>query len=86
VRYTSYPTVPARADGFGEAGLRAALARCSSPALALYIHVPYCERLCSFCACNRRIAQDRSVVEPLLAGLARQADLLGEALARTMYA
>jgi oxygen-independent coproporphyrinogen-3 oxidase len=75
-RYTSYPTAPVWTPEFGAAELRDALGRVRGPDLALYVHVPFCERLCSFCACNRVITRDHSVAGPYLDGLRREADLL----------
>jgi len=85
-RYTSYPTVPAWTDAFDEQAFREALTRSAGPDLSIYLHVPYCERLCSFCACNRQITQDRAVVEPLLRGFEHEADLLAGAMTSTRRA
>jgi oxygen-independent coproporphyrinogen-3 oxidase len=43
---------------------------------SVYVHIPFCERLCSFCACNRKISQDHSVAGPYLDGLEREARML----------
>lgn len=60
-RYTSYPTVPfwSRTPTQGEwlETLRAAVADPEST-WAIYIHVPFCESLCTFCGCNTVITQD----------------------------
>jgi oxygen-independent coproporphyrinogen-3 oxidase len=60
-RYTSYPTVPfwSRTPTEEEwlETLRAAVADPEST-WALYIHIPYCESLCTFCGCNTVITQD----------------------------
>ena len=60
-RYTSYPTVPfwSRTPTEEEwlETLRAAVADPDST-WALYIHIPYCESLCTFCGCNTVITQD----------------------------
>ncbi len=74
-RYTSYPTAPEWSDGFGAADFAGALATCGARTLSLYVHVPFCERLCSFCACNRIITQDHSVGGPFLDRIEREMDL-----------
>lgn len=81
-RYTSYPTVPVWTDGFGEEEYRAALSRSSGDELSLYVHIPFCERLCAFCACNRTITRDRGRAAAYLDGLERESELLREALGR----
>ena len=67
-RYTSYPTAPVWNDAFGPADLEkvheeAELAR--TP-VSLYMHIPFCESLCLFCACNVVIQKDKSVAPPYL--------------------
>ncbi len=55
-RYTSYPTAPVWSDNFGPADLEAAhqeAERSASP-VSIYVHIPFCESLCLFCACNSR--------------------------------
>ncbi|MEE8557780.1 MAG: oxygen-independent coproporphyrinogen III oxidase [Myxococcota bacterium] len=74
-RYTSYPTAPVFSEEFGEADFKRALGRCRSATLSLYIHIPFCERLCSFCACNRTITRDHSVATAYLDALDREVDL-----------
>jgi oxygen-independent coproporphyrinogen-3 oxidase len=77
-RYTSYPTVPQwhRVPAADEwlASLTRAAAR-PDAALAIYVHVPFCESLCSFCGCNTVITRDHSrehgYVDLILAELAR---------------
>lgn len=79
-RYTSYPTAPVWSEDFGEHDFREELAGSAAGPLSVYVHVPFCERLCSFCACNRTITQDRGVVAPYLEALEREADGLAGAL------
>ncbi len=79
-RYTSYPTAPVFSEEFGEADFKRALGRCRSATLSLYIHIPFCERLCSFCACNRTITRDHSVATAYLDALDREVDLAAAAI------
>lgn len=64
-RYTSYPTVPywepesITSDKWIESVLHTF--RSEQGALCIYIHLPYCENLCTFCACNKRITKNHSV-------------------------
>jgi oxygen-independent coproporphyrinogen III oxidase len=78
-RYTSYPTVPVWTDRFGPDDYARELARAASP-LSVYLHVPFCERLCTYCACNRTITRNHAVAGPYLDSLAREAELLRQAL------
>src|SRR3546814_13791101 len=81
-RYTSYPTAPQFADGFGEEQLRAAvLASNGDPIprrLSLYVHVPFCLSPCFYCGCNRIITRDKSRAGTYLARLYREIGLMAE--------
>jgi oxygen-independent coproporphyrinogen III oxidase len=62
-RYTSYPTADRFTDAFGPSELVAALtARRDTPGapqpLSLYVHVPFCNTICYYCACNKVITKD----------------------------
>ena len=84
-RYTSYPTAVEFPEGFGpadhEARLRHAAERPADP-LSLYVHLPFCERRCSFCACHVVVTGKQSVADAYLHRLSREArltaDLLGD--------
>jgi oxygen-independent coproporphyrinogen-3 oxidase len=80
-RYTSYPTAPVWSDEFGEEAFREALRRSTGQQRSVYVHIPFCERLCSFCACNRRISQDHSVAAPYLDAIEREAEMIASELA-----
>jgi oxygen-independent coproporphyrinogen-3 oxidase len=78
-RYTSYPTAPQFASGFGEAGLREAALRSNGDPiprrLSLYVHVPFCMSPCFYCGCNRVITRDLARAEGYLTRLYREIDL-----------
>lgn len=60
-RYTSYPSANNWTERFSQADFRRALERGSdAPGLSLYFHIPFCEKLCHFCACNRVIDRSHS--------------------------
>ncbi len=70
-RYTSYPTAPVWKDDFGPSDLEESYTRAETLAtpLSLYMHLPFCESLCLFCACNVSIQKDKSVAVPYLSAL-----------------
>jgi oxygen-independent coproporphyrinogen-3 oxidase len=73
-RYTSYPTAPVWNDSFGPADLEKVheeAQRAKSP-VSLYMHIPFCESLCLFCACNVIIQKDKRVAPPYLDILKRE--------------
>ena len=61
-RYTSYPTAPVWKEDYGPEAFQADLGDAVSAGapLSLYVHIPFCESLCHFCACNRIITRDLS--------------------------
>jgi oxygen-independent coproporphyrinogen III oxidase len=74
-RYTSYPTVPAWSEAVGEAEARQALGRAALRAdepLSLYVHLPFCARLCLFCGCTVEITHRPERVERYLQALERE--------------
>lgn len=66
-RYTSYPTATqwgaAPATSAWLAVLRQALSRPGARA-GLYVHVPFCQALCTFCGCNMRVARSHALAAP----------------------
>ena len=80
-RYTSYPT----ADRFVEAHqgaqhLQALRQRGTAQPLSVYVHIPFCEQLCYYCACNKIITKHHERAEPYLAALEVEMDLVAEAI------
>lgn len=84
-RYTSYPTVPYwdSTPGQGEwlEHIGRALAGGDQGA-ALYVHIPFCRTLCTFCGCNTRITRSHSFVLPYLQALHAELDLYLRPLGR----
>lgn len=80
-RYTSYPTAPHFHEGFTQANYIDAVnlshAKGSCAPLSLYIHVPFCESLCYYCACNKIITQKRARADEYLRYLKQEIALQG---------
>ena len=76
-RYTSYPTADRFHEQFTEQTYipyleqRTAEGR-KNPPLSIYVHLPFCESLCYFCACNKIITQDHSRVTEYLRYLSKE--------------
>lgn len=56
-RYTSYPTALEFDDSFTEQSLLTAIENSKSDKLSLYIHIPFCAKLCYYCGCNKVITR-----------------------------
>ena len=78
-RYTSYPTAPVWKDDFGADDLEKYYIQADAAAapVSLYMHLPFCEKLCLFCACNVSIQKDKSVTIPYLEALKNEIDHVG---------
>lgn len=80
-RYTSYPTVPYWSDSPTTEQwleeLRAGLSESGghSPRWSLYVHIPFCETLCTFCGCNTTITKDHKRESPYVDRILRERDL-----------
>ncbi len=81
-RYTSYPTADRFVEAFSAADHVQALAqRRAGPGalatpLSVYVHIPFCESLCYYCACNKIITKHHERSATYLRYLAREVDLL----------
>lgn len=80
-RYTSYPTADRFVEAFTEGDYLQALEhrRDTRPLkgqpLSLYVHVPFCESLCYYCACNKIITKHKERAGSYLRYLAREVEL-----------
>jgi oxygen-independent coproporphyrinogen-3 oxidase len=78
-RYTSYPTADRFVEAFHAGDYATALAqRVANPLpqpLSVYVHIPFCESLCYYCACNKIITRHHERARPYLAYLQRELDL-----------
>jgi oxygen-independent coproporphyrinogen-3 oxidase len=74
-RYTSYPTVPywdndtIDSDKWMETVERSFELSNASEGISLYVHLPYCESLCTFCGCHKRITKRHDVETPYIEAL-----------------
>jgi oxygen-independent coproporphyrinogen-3 oxidase len=81
-RYTSYPTAPVWKNEFPVSQFKSGLEnqiRESTP-LSFYIHLPFCEKLCHFCACNKVIDSNRKQSDSYLDALRTEVSLVSNTL------
>jgi oxygen-independent coproporphyrinogen-3 oxidase len=85
-RYTSYPTADRFSETFGYrdylqavAGVRTRGSR-SSP-LSLYLHIPFCDTVCYYCACNKIVTKNREKSATYLGYLKREIEMQGQLFA-----
>jgi len=86
-RYTSYPTVPFwDVDKFDNKQWLFSVKNCfdnrKNDGISLYIHLPFCESLCTYCGCNTRITKNHTVENPYIEALLKEwqmyVNVLGE--------
>lgn len=79
-RYTSYPTVPywdnqVDVEQWKEKVHTSFIESNQQAGISIYIHLPYCESLCTYCACNTRITVNHGVEAPYIAALIKEWNL-----------
>lgn len=85
-RYTSYPTVPywnpddISLDDWKSTFIRAFEESNTAEGISIYIHLPFCEKLCTFCGCHKRITKRHEVEEPYIDTLLKEWKLYCELL------
>ena len=88
-RYTSYPTADRFVEAFTADHYRQALTERASgsgvggaPPLSLYVHLPFCESVCYFCACNKVVTRHHERAAEYLQALGVEMDLTVAQLGR----
>lgn len=94
-RYTSYPTVPYwddstfTADNWKQTVLKSFDESNDTQGVSIYIHLPFCEKLCTFCACHKRIKKQHDVEEPYVEALLNEwkmyRNLLGQVKIKELH-
>src|SRR5262245_37473546 len=79
-RYTSYPPAPHWRGANG--GLLVSALRRSTRPLSIYVHIPFCERLCLYCGCNVVIKKDHAIADAYIKRLDEEIELLAPAHGR----
>lgn len=84
-RYTSYPTVPFwKNDPMSSSEWVTTLIKnynfFRSEEISLYIHLPFCESLCTFCGCHKRITKNHAVEEPYIDTVLKEWEMYREML------
>ncbi len=71
-RYTSYPTALEFSEDFGHAEFLRAVGRYPARPLSLYIHIPFCHKLCYFCGCNKIVTRQQHKADQYLDALEQE--------------
>ena len=83
-RYTSYPTADRFVEAFGEADYRDWLGKRNiggiQQPLSLYVHLPFCDTICYYCACNKVVTRDHGRSAKYIKYLAKELALTSERL------
>ncbi len=80
-RYTSYPTVPYwdekgfSTDIWKQHLIKSFTESNAQEGISVYIHLPFCESLCTFCGCNKRITRQHHVEAPYIEALLKEWEL-----------
>ena len=80
-RYTSYPTVPYWEEELFvyekwlESLKKSFIESNATEGISLYLHLPFCESLCTFCGCNKRITKNHEVESPYINAILKEWNL-----------
>ena len=79
-RYTSYPSAPIFSESFTAENYKQAIinnnGKQNTSDISLYFHIPFCNQLCYFCACNMMVTRDRGLIDDYLNLLFREISLV----------
>ncbi|GIU41557.1 oxygen-independent coproporphyrinogen III oxidase [Shewanella algidipiscicola] len=88
-RYTSYPTALEFDDSFTENDLLTSIKNSKSDKLSLYLHIPFCAKLCYYCGCNKVITRHQhkadQYIEYLAAEIVKRAPLFKDYLVTQIH-
>jgi len=83
-RYTSYPTADRFVGAFGEGTYKHWLTRRdvenTGQPLSVYLHLPFCNTVCFYCACNKVVTRDRNKSAPYITYLEKEIAMVGSVL------
>ena len=85
-RYTSYPTgpywedTPSEAQWLQHVGAALRQGAADGPGASIYIHVPFCRALCTFCGCNTRVTRTHTIIMPYVQAVLAEYALYRERL------
>ena len=83
-RYTSYPTADRFVEAFDAAAFAARLGsrgdQAAPPPLSVYVHVPFCDKVCFYCACNKVVTRHHERAPEYLQALRTEADMVSSLL------
>ena len=84
-RYTSYPTALELHEGFGDSDYRSHIEKsnASGGPLSLYFHIPFCDTVCFYCACNKIVTKNRTHAIPYLDNLCQEIAMVGDLFDRS---
>jgi len=81
-RYTSYPTALQFHEGFDAEAYRRHVQRSNDDLiplpLSVYVHLPFCETLCYYCACNKKVTRNSTLTDSYLQSLDREIGMQGD--------
>lgn len=88
-RYTSYPTALEFKQDYDEQAFLQAAARYPQRPLSLYLHIPFCHKLCYFCGCNKQVTRQQhkadEYLDALLLEIAARAPLFSQRTVSQMH-